>query len=237
MAQNVVITINGNVDEQEFINYFSSLLKNDGSVKVDLANFKSKYKPLLKKKVVKVTKDIQTAWLINGWLTDGVTNVKDWATLQVIDSILGSGMSSRLFTQLRDEQGLAYQVGSSFSANTNKGIFALYIATNPENVIQAQEGMLSEIEKIKKEFVTDKELSEAKDKILGNFVLSMETNMDKASVFNSLEETGRGYDFVKKYPNIINSVTVQDIIKASNKYFSKPYVLTVLGPKESIDKI
>lgn len=237
VAQNVVITINGNVDEQEFINYFSSLLKNDGSVKVDLANFKSKYKPLLKKKVVKVTKDIQTAWLINGWLTDGVTNVKDWATLQVIDSILGSGMSSRLFTQLRDEQGLAYQVGSSFSANTNKGIFALYIATNPENVIQAQEGMLSEIEKIKKEFVTDKELSEAKDKLLGNFVLSMETNMDKVSVLNSLEITGRDYTFLEQYPAIINSISVQDIIKTANKYFSKPYVFTVLGPEKAIEKM
>ena len=237
LAQNVVITINGNVDEQEFINYFSSLLKNDGSSKVNLTNFKSKYKPLLKKKVVKVAKDTQAAWLINGWLTDGVTNVKDWATLQVIDSILGSGMSSRLFTQLRDEQGLAYQVGSSFSANTNKGVFALYIATNPENIVQAQEGMLSEIEKIKKEFVTDKELSEAKDKLLGNFVLSMETNMDKASVLNSLEITGRDYTFLEQYPAIINSISVQDIIKTANKYFSKPYVFTVLGPEKAIEKM
>lgn len=236
-AQNVVITINGNVNEQEFINYFSELLKNDNSPKINLSDFAQKYKDLQKNKTVKIKKDTQAAWLIFGWLTDGVTNVKDWASLQLIDSILGSGMSSRLFTSLRDEQGLAYQVGSSFSANTNKGVFALYIATNPNTAQQAKNGMFEEIQRLKKEFVTDKELAEAKDKLMGNFVLSMETNMDKASVINSLEITGRDYMFLKEYPEIINSITVQDIIKTANKYFSKPYVFTVLGSESAIEKL
>ena len=236
-AENVVITINGNVDEQLFINYFSSLLENDGKPKIKLTQYKDKYKSLTKNKIVKVNKDSQAAWLILGWLTDGVVNEKDWATLQVIDSILGSGMSSRLFTQLRDEQSLAYQVGSSYSANTNQGIFALYIATNPDNVQVAKNGMFNEIQKLKTEFVTDKELSEAKDKLLGNFVLSMETNMDKASVLNALELTDRGYLFLDRYPQLINSVTLQDVIKTANKYFSKPYIFTVVGPDRNIEKL
>lgn len=234
-AQNVVITINGNVDEQKFINYFSNLLKNDGSEKIKLTQYKSKYTPLKQNKIVKVNKDSQAAWLILGWHTDGTVNEKEWAALQVIDSILGSGMSSRLFTNLRDEQGLAYQVGSSFSANTNRGVFAVYIATNPENTKTAKGGLFNEINKLKTEFVTDKELSEAKDKLLGNFVLSMETNMDKASVINSLEITDRGYMFTEKYPELINSVTLQDVIRTANKYFTKPYVFTVVGPQSSIE--
>ena len=229
-AQNVVITINGNVNEQEFINYFSNLLKNDGTAKIDLKQYSYKYKPLTANKTIKIKKDTQAQWLIYGWLTDGVLNEKDWASLQVIDSILGSGMSSRLFTQLRDDNPLAYQVGSTFSANTNKGAFAIYIATNPNTTERAKDDMLSQIQKLKKEFVTDKELSEAKDKLLGNFVLSMETNMDKASVMNTLEITGRDYTFINKYPQLINSVSVQDIIHTANKYFSKPYIYTQLGP-------
>ena len=236
LAQNVVITINGNVDEKAYIEYFSKILKNDGSEKINLHNYANKYKELDKNKIVKIEKDSQAVWLLYGWHTDGVENQKDWATLQVVDAILGSGMSSRLFTNLRDEQSLAYQVGTSFATNVNKGVFALYIATNPNTVEQASEGLLGEINRLKNEFVTDKELAEAKDKILGNFVLSMETNMDKASLFNSLEVTGRGYDFVDKYPQIINSVSVQDIIKVVNKYFSKPYVFSVLGSKEVVDK-
>lgn len=236
-AENVVITINGNVDEQKFINYFSDLLKNDGKQKINLTQYKSKYQPLKSNKIVKVNKDSQAAWLIFGWLTDGVSNEKDWASLQVIDSILGSGMSSRLFTQLRDEQSLAYQVGSSFSAHTNQGVFAVYIATNPDNIPVAKDGILKEINKLKKEFITDKELAEAKDKLLGNFVLSMETNMDKASVMNSLEITDRGYKFIDRYPELINSVTLQDVIKTANKYFSNPYVFTIVGPEKDIEKL
>ncbi len=236
-AENTVITINGNVNEQEFINYFSKLLKNSGKPRINIADFKYKFKPLTSNKTVKIKNDAQAVWLILGWLTDGVNNEKDWASLQLIDSILGSGMSSRLFTSLRDEQGLAYQVGSSFSANVNKGAFAIYIATNPNSVLQAKQGLLGQINKLKKEFVTEKELTEAKDKLLGNFVLSMETNMDKASVMNTLEITQRGYDFIEKYPEIIKSVTVQDIIKTANKYFSQPYVYAISGPDKAVEKM
>ncbi len=236
-AENVVISINGNVDNQEYINYFSEILKNSGKQKINLSTYKSQFKPLTTNKNIKVSKDIQASWLLLGWLTDGVTNQKDWATLQVIDSMLGSGMSSRLFVQLRENQGLAYAVGSSFSANVNKGVFALYIATNPENATIAKKGMLNEIEKLKKEFVTEKELSEAKDKLLGNFVLSMETNLDKASIVNNLEITGRNYNFIEEYPTLINEVTLQDIIKTANKYFNAPYVFTIVGPNKYIEKI
>ncbi len=236
-AENVVITVNGNVNEQELINYFSTLIEKKNSGKIKLSEYKNKFKPLYKNKIVKTIKDTQATWLVLGWLTDGNTNIKDWATLQVIDSILGSGMSSRLFTDLRDEQSLAYQVGSSFSANANKGVFAIYIATNPENTQIAKQGMFNEINRIKKEFVTDKELMEAKDKLLGNFVLSMETNMDKASVMNALEISSRGYEFVEKYPEIIKSVTVQDVIKTANKYFNQPYVFSMLGNSKSLEKI
>ena len=236
-AENTVITINGNIDDREFINYFSNLLKNSNKAKIKLSDYKSVFKPLTTNKIVKVDKDSQASWLLAGWLTDGAVNEKDWASLQVINSILGSGMSSRLFTQLRDEQGLAYQVGSSFSANVNKGVFALYIATNPDTALTAKEGLFKEINKLKKEFVTDKELSEAKDKLLGNFILSMETNMDKASVMNGLEISGRNYTFLDRFPELINAVTVQDIIKTANKYFSQPYVFTVVGPQKSIEKL
>ena len=236
-AQNVVITVNGNVDEQELINYFSSILTKSDKPKINLSDFKNKFKPLLKNKIVKVPKESETAWLIFGWLTDGSINEEDWAALQVIDSILGSGMSSRLFTNLRDEQSLAYQVGSSFSANVNKGVFALYIGTNPVNTTIAKQGILNEINKLRTEFVTNKELDEAKDKLLGNFVLSMETNMDKASVINSLEISNRGYEFIDRYPALIKSVTLQDVIRTANKYFSQPYVFTVLGSEKSIEKL
>lgn len=236
-AKNIVISINGNIEEQEYINYFSSILTSKDNPKVNLSDYKNRFKPLLNNKKVKIEKDSQATWLLIGWLTDGVNNERDWASLQVINAILGSGMGSRLFTNLRDQQSLAYQVGSNFSANVNKGAFALYIATNPATAQQAKISLFNEIENLKKEFVTDKELSEAKDKLLGNFVLSMETNMEKASVINALEIQNRSYKFIDKYPELINSITVRDIIRTANKYFNQPYVFTMAGPKDSVDKL
>ena len=75
------------------------------------------------------------------------------------------------------------------------------------------------------------------NKLLGNFVLSMETNMDKASVLNALEITERGYTYIGRYPQLINSITVQDIIKTANKYFNDKFVFTMVGPKQSIEKL
>lgn len=235
--QNTIITVNGNVDEKEYIDYFSQVFKKNDNKKINLDNYASKFKSLRENKIVKIDKNSNATWLLYGWLTDGNKNTKDWATLQVIDALLGSGMSSRLFVNLRDEQGLAYQVGSSYSAAYNNGVFAIYIATNPQSVLQAKNGIFNEISKLKKEFITEKELSEAKDKLIGNFILSLETNTDKAAMVNSFEVYNKGYDFIEKYPDLINSVTVQDIIKTANKYFNSPYVFTVLGNKKSIDKL
>ena len=236
-AQNTVITINGNVDEKKFINYFSELIQNDKTPTINLSAYKERYKSLTANKTIKINKDSQAAWLILGWKTDGRINDKEYASLQIIDAILGSGMSSRMFTQLRDEQGLAYQVGSSYTPHLNKGSFTLYIATNPENAEIAKNGMLNEIQKLKTEFITDKELSEAKDKILGNFVLSQETNMNKCHTLNYLEIIGKDYTFIDEYPKLINSITLQDIIKTANKYFSKPYIFVIVGPQKYINKL
>ncbi len=61
--------------------------------------------------------------------------------------------------------------------------------------------------------------------------------MDKASVMNSLEITGRDYTFLERYPELINSVSVQDVIKTANKYFTNQYIFTVLGPQKAIEKM
>lgn len=235
--ENMVISINGNVDEQEMINYFSSVfpVKSQGK-KVNLTDYAKQFKPTQSCRVVKVAKNVEASWIVIGWMTDGLLNQKDWATLEIIDSILGGGMSSRLFCDLREQQGLAYQIGSTSSANINKGVFAVYIGTNPQTATLSRDEMLKEVNIFKKEFVCDKELSRAKDKLLGNYILSMETNMEKASTIGWTEASGRGYDFIDKYADLINSVTVQDIITVSDKYFSKPYVMSVVGPQETVNQ-
>ena len=233
--ENLVISINGNVNDEEIIKNIEQIFctkKYTNAKKFEYSNYKNKFLPLSTAKNVKKEKDVEAAWILMGWLTDGVQNKKDIAALQVIDSILGGGMSSRLFSNLRGEQGLAYQVGSSFAANVNQGVFAVYIGTNPETALHSKNELLKQINLLKKEFVSDKELQEAKDKILGNFVLSQETNMEKAYTLGWFELSGRGFDYINEFPKLIECVTPTEVIRVANKYFEKPYVFTIVAPKK-----
>ena len=227
--QNLVISVNGNVDEKACIDYFTKLFENRKGEKVNLKNYNNLFSRPIQKTCINTKKDTNTSWIAIGWKTDGVTNQKDWATLQVINSILGNGMSSRLFVNLRDAQGLAYQIGSTYLANLNSGLFAVYIGTKPQTLEHSKNELLREVEKIKTEFVLDKELNEAKEKIIGNYIISLETNGKKAATLAWFETSGRSFEFDKKYVELINSVCAKDIILIANKYFNDNMVISIVG--------
>ena len=227
--KNVVISINGNIDKDTTINEFTKIFNTTKGEKFDYSKYSI---PSLKegKKVSTSIKDLKTDWIFMGWQTPGLLDKKEYATLEVIDSLLGSGMSSRLFKNLRDKDGLAYQLGSQYAPNILKGSFIVYIGTNPQNLDYATKRLKEEVFRLKTEFVGSKELQEAKDKLLGNFIISQETNLDKATTIGWFETTGRGYEFDEEYTKLINSVTESDIIEVANKYFNNNYVLSIVKP-------
>ncbi len=228
-AQNIVISINGSVDKTLTQKAFTKMFATKSNKAFNYQNYSATITPITSPKTsVKQIKDLKTDWIILGWQTAGLDNLKDWATLQVIDTILGTGMSSRMFKNLRDKEGLAYQLGSEYGANILRGAFIMYIGTNPETLDKAKDMMFKEIYTLKREFVSNKELADAKEKLIGRYVLSQETNLDKASTVAWFETSGRGYDFDKEYTKLINSVTVSDIIEVANKYFNNNYVLSIV---------
>lgn len=228
--ENVVISVNGNVNKDLLINNFGNMFVNKNQHKFEYKNFSIPKINTYSQKIQKINNQ-QTAWVILGWQTDGISNTKDYATLEVINTILGSGMSSRLFRSIREQEGLAYQVGTSYKQNILAGAFNVYVGTNPNSLEKAKGKMLNEINKLKTQFVSDKELKEAKDRLLGEFVIALETNSAKASTLGWFETSGRGYEFIDKYSNIINSVTVSDIVEVANKYFNGNYVTSIITRK------
>ena len=218
-SKNVIISINGNVDPQKMITEFGSILKDKNAPAVNYANYKVT-KATEPKTASQTIKDLKTSWLFIGWQTSGVQNKKDFVTLKVMNTILGSGMSSRLFKNLREQDGLAYQLGSSYSPQMLAGTFFAYIGTNPDTLDYSREKILKEIERLKMEFVSDTELQDAKDRLKGSFIIAMETNAEKASNIGIFETYGFGYDFLNEYIKMIDEVTASDIISVANKYFN-----------------
>ena len=227
--QNIVVSINGNVDKDATMKAFSTMFKSTNKEIFEFTPHQEEITPISSaKESIKEAPDTNTDWIFLGWQTAGMNNKKDFATLQVIDSLLGTGMSSRLFKNLRDQEGLAYQLGSSYSANALKGAFLVYIGTNPQTLEKSQKMLMAEINKLKTEFVGTKELEEAKDKLIGQFILSQETNLDKAATVGWFEAIDAGYNFTDEYEKLINSVTESDIIEVANKYFNNRYILSIV---------
>ena len=225
---NIIISANGKIDENLLIERFTSIF--DTSKGSDFVYNSESISPLVEAKSSKISKSNQkTSWLVMGWRTCGIKNQKDYAVLEVIDTILGSGMSSRLFRNLREQEGLAYQLGSSYSPKVADGIFLTYIGTNPKSLASAKIKMLEEVFRFKTEFVSEKELQDAKDRIAGAYIIGLETNSQKASMIAQDEIAEFPLYRDGKYLEIIESVTVSDIIDVANRYFNDVYVVSVVG--------
>lgn len=222
-SKNIIISINGNVETEKMVQAFGSVLNQKRSPAFKYSDYK--VTKLTSPRISTVTiPDLQTAWLFLGWQTAGVDNKKDFVTLKVLNTMLGSGMSSRLFRNLREQDGLAYQLGSSYSPKKLGGTFVTYIGTNPGSLDQSKEKIKHEIELLKKEFVSDTELNNAKERLKGGFIVALETNLEKASATGVFESLGFGYDFMPEYIKMIDEVTASDIISVANKYFNNIYV-------------
>ena len=221
---NVVVSINGNLDAAQAREDFNKIFHGQGQT----FNFSDYKIPALAttKTSVRTIKDAETNWIIFGWQAPELAGA-DYAAMEIIDAILGSGMSSRLFKRLRVEGGLAYQVGSQYGANVLRGSFITYIGTNPKNLELAQRRLLEEVFRFKTEPVSEKELADAKEKLIGQFIVSQETNLQKASTVGWFEASGKDFS-AEKYERLINAVTAADITAAANKYFTYNYVLSVV---------
>lgn len=226
-SKNMIISINGNVEAEKLTKAFGTILHKKNNPEFNYSNYRITKLTSPQTSAVKIP-ELQTAWLFLGWQTAGSANKKDFVTLKVLNTMLGSGMSSRLFRNLREQDGLAYQLGSSYTPKKLGGYFVTYIGTNPETLNYSREKIKHEIERLKKEFVSDSELTDAKARLKGGFIVALETNAEKASTIGTFEGIGLGYNFMPEYIKMIDEVTASDILNVANKYFNDVYVESVV---------
>lgn len=189
-------------------------------------------KPTLEKakKLDVIQEDLNQAHILKGWLVDSANSV-DYPALALLNVILGaSGLSSRLFLELRDKKGLAYVVRSSYDMANLAANFSIYIATEPKNIEVSLKGFDEEIEKIKKLPVGEEELENAKHNLFGKWAFISETNSQQAHWLAHYGILGLGFDFRENAVDKIKAVTVQDVQNCANKYFNDKFVLSVLKP-------
>lgn len=177
-----------------------------------------------------IKEDANQAQILQGWLVPTIGS-EDYPVIMLMNVILGaSGLSSRLFMELREKKGLAYTVRTAYETHINTAAFSIYIGTEPSNIETSIAGFKEEIEKIKTIPVSEEELHNAKNNLIGKQQFITETNSQQANMMAYYSIMGKPFGYQKDIIEKVKQVTPDDILRCANKYFTEDYVLSILKP-------
>ncbi len=150
-----------------------------------------------------------------------------WA-LYALSTVLGGSMSSRLFQNLRENEGLCYSIYSFHSSYADSGIFGIYCGTSPENYGRALDLIIKECEQLLKCGITEEELADTKTYMKGNIALSLEsTEVRMGQLARNEMSYGRSYTF-DEIVDIINGVTIDDFNRVCQRIL-KDHQMTLVS--------
>ena len=165
-----------------------------------------------------------------GVRTVGLSNEKDRYPLSVLSAILGGGMSSRLFSEVREKRGLSYYVRTNSENYLDCGYLASYVGADPTRIDEAITVVRDEYKKIlQKGEITEDEVKKAKEYIKGHFVLDLEDTRSVAIFYGSAwlleKELENPEEVIKK----IDAVTISEVARVAKKFLDQPLNLAIIG--------
>jgi zinc protease len=175
----------------------------------------------------------QQSIVMLGYLGPSVSS-PDYAALKLLSTYLGNGLSSRLFVELREKQGLAYEVSALYPTRLYAGAFVVYMGTAPENTSIALQGLLKEVDLLSTTEISQDALQAAKNKILGQYALGKQTNGQIAQIYGWYETLGLGIEFDTTFQELITAVNLENAIAVARRYLQQPY-LSLVGPEAAIN--
>lgn len=227
-ASKTVVAVSGMIEPDEVIKkvkvFFGSIGDFEGKDKIPTKEFQEKPEVKL------VYKKTDQTHIILGVRSYNIWDDRRFAA-EVLATILGGGMSSRLFGLLRDKMGAAYYVRTSTDTSTDTGYLATSAGIDNRRAKEIIKAILDEYRKIKHIKVSEEELNKAKEHIEGSLILSIETSDELASFYCFQEilkkETLKPEDLIKK----IQAVTSADILEAAQDIFRPEKLnLAIVGP-------
>jgi predicted Zn-dependent peptidase len=151
--------------------------------------------------------------------------------LSLLNTILGQGMSSRLFLEVREKRGLAYSVYSYVSPYLDAGLMGVYAGVDADHIEQALAAILEELDKVRQEPVSDDELGKAKEFTKGHLQLQMEDSIAVASWIGRQECLEERVLSVEEVLDEVDAVTTTDIQRVAQRLLKQEKLnLAVVGP-------
>jgi predicted Zn-dependent peptidase len=172
-------------------------------------------------------------------LVPGVAyNEPGYYTQALLNAILGDGMSSRLFLEVREQQGLAYEVGSGAASYHDTGSFVVYAGVEPDRIGPALRAILAELARLRLEPVPAEELQRAKEYTKGRMALRLEDTHSVAAWLGGQESLRREVLEVDDVMARMDAVSAADIQQLASTLFQDEWLrLAVIGPQDDVDAI
>jgi predicted Zn-dependent peptidase len=234
VAERTIVVVSGAISEKEILEKveeaFSSIPQTKSLDKVRVNDEQSKPNLLLQ------YKETDQAHLILGVRTFD-SKSKHSETLSVLSTLLGGGMSSRLFHKLRDEMGVGYYIHASNDTYTDHGLFNISAGVDTKRIEEVVGVLIAECKKIIDEDITEEELKKVKDCISGSFVLGLETSDSRAEYCASGLIMKGKIESPDEEIAKINKVTVSDIKELAKMIFvDEKLNLAIIGPYKDEDR-
>lgn len=222
----VIIAAAGNIEHQRLVDLTGASF----SAIQPVSGFPERVCPAPNPHVKVHNRDIEQAHICIGMKGINYSSPDRFAA-GIMNTILGGNMSSRLFQEIREKRGLAYNVYSYNSTNTDSGSFGVYAGVAPENAEKSVEIVRKELDRLRIEAVTQAELDAAREFIRGNIFLS-EENTDGQVMRIAQNEAYYGrFIPVSEVSENLDKVTREDIQRLASELFSPDSLaLTALGP-------
>jgi predicted Zn-dependent peptidase len=179
--------------------------------------------------IMRNKKSLEQVQICLGVPSHSITHERRYVSY-ILNTLLGGGMSSRLFQNVRERQGLSYAIYSELNPYRDTGCLSVYAGTSRENAPKLVQSVVKEFRDMKAQSITEEELRRAKDQLKGSLLLSLESSTARMSNLARQEMYfGHFLDFdeiIRK----VEAVTAQDLIEVANDFFRGDAIaLTVLG--------
>jgi zinc protease len=220
--EGTIITVVGDVSADDIRSRMETALHD--WKKGTAAPFQYPAAPVMSARTVTVDKPITQANIVLGHLGVARDN-PDYYALQVMNYILGGGgFSSRMLDNIRTKGGLAYSVASFFTPNKSPGSFQVIMQTKNASTHDAIQRACAEIERIRREPVSDGELTDAKLYLTGSFPLKLDSSAKVAAFLAQVEFFNLGDNYADTYKQRIDSVTKEDVQRVAQQYLRPEHI-------------
>jgi len=224
--ENIVVSAAGNLEHKKFVDLVK---RHFAQLKPTKTNRKSRRPETASRIMLRNKKSLEQVQICMGVPSYPIAHEKRYASY-ILNSLLGGGMSSRLFQNIRERQGLAYAIYSDLSPYRDTGCLCVYAGTSRESAGKVVQSVVRELFRLKSETVSAEELRRSKDQLKGSLMLSLESSTSRMSNLARQEMYFDHFFTLDELIERIEAVSADDLRAMAEEFFrTESIAVTVLG--------